>query len=56
MYPAEETVDDAKTILLEFFDIFKKLQNDNKDNIFIRKLKSLDKWILSSKDSLENLL
>ena len=43
---------DAK-ILLEFFDIFKKLQNDNKDNIFIRKLKSLDKWILSSKDSLE---
>ena len=43
---------DAK-ILLEFFNIFKEIENDKNIKNNLRKLLSLDKWILSSKDSIE---
>ena len=43
---------DAK-ILLEFFNIFKEIENDKNIKNNLRKLLSLDKWILSSKDSVE---
>ena len=43
---------DAK-LLLDFFDIFKEIENDKNVKINLQKLLSLDKWILSSKDSLE---
>ena len=43
---------DAK-ILLEFFNIFKEIQNDKNLKNNMQKLLSLDKWILTSKDSLE---
>ena len=39
--------------LVEFFDIFVELKNDHKSKNKIRKLLSLDKWLLSSKDSIE---
>jgi len=40
-------------LLLDFFDIFNEI-NDNKNlKSNLQKLLSLDKWILSSKDSLE---
>ena len=43
---------DAK-LLLEFFDIFKKIQSNRQINSNFKKLLSLDKWILASKDSIE---
>ena len=43
---------DAK-LLLDFFDIFKEIENDKNLKINLRKLLSLDKWILSTKDSVE---
>ena len=43
---------DAK-LLLEFFDIFKEIENDKNSKSNLQKLLSLDKWILSSKDSAE---
>ena len=43
---------DAK-ILEEFFDIFKEINKGKKLKSNLRKLLSLDKWILSSKDSIE---
>ena len=43
---------DAK-ILICFFDIFKELENDKNIKSNLQKLLSLDKWILSSKDSVE---
>ena len=43
---------DAK-ILLEFFDIFKEIHNEKNLKINFKKLLSLDKWILASKDSME---
>jgi len=43
---------DAK-ILLDFFNIFKEIENDKNLKINLRKLLSLDKWILSTKDSVE---
>ena len=43
---------DAK-ILLEFFDIFKEIENDKSLKSNFKKLLSLDKWILASKDSTE---
>ncbi len=43
---------DAK-LLLEFFDIFKEIHNDKNLKSNLQKLLSLDKWILSSKDSFE---
>jgi urease accessory protein len=43
---------DAK-LLLEFFDIFKDMHNKNSLKSNLKKILSLDKWILSSKDSLE---
>ena len=43
---------DAK-ILLEFFDIFKELNERKNVKSNFQKLLSLDKWILSSKDSVE---
>ena len=43
---------DAK-ILLEFFDIFKEIHNDINFKSNLKKLLSLDKWILASKDSIE---
>ncbi len=43
---------DAK-LLLEFFDIFKELHNDKNLKSNLKKLLSLDKWILAYKDSIE---
>ncbi|MBO8204425.1 urease accessory protein UreF [Prochlorococcus marinus] len=43
---------DAK-LLLEFFDIFKEIENDKNLKSNLQKLLSFDKWILSSKDSVE---
>jgi len=43
---------DAK-LLLAFFDIFKEIENDKNSKSNFQKLLSLDKWILSSKDSVE---
>ena len=43
---------DAK-ILEEFFDIFKEINKGKRLKSNLRKLLSLDKWILSSKDSIE---
>jgi len=43
---------DAK-LLLEFFDIFTEIENDKNSKSNLQKLLSLDKWILSSKDSVE---
>ena len=40
-------------ILIEFFDVFKELQNNKNTNNNLQKLLNLDKWILSSKDSYE---
>ena len=40
-------------ILLEFFDIFKKIHNKKNLKSNYKKLLSLDKWILASKDSIE---
>lgn len=40
-------------LLLEFFDIFKEINNDKNLKRNLQKLLSLDKWILSSKDSVE---
>ena len=40
-------------ILLDFFDIFNELNNGTNIKNNLQKLLSLDKWILSSKDSLE---
>ena len=40
-------------LLLDFFDIFKELNEGKNLKVNLRKLMSLDKWILSSKDSLE---
>ena len=39
--------------LLNFFDIYKKLNDGKNFNSNLQKLLSLDKWILSSKDSFE---
>ena len=43
---------DAK-VLLEFFDIFKEIHHNKNLKSNLQKLLSLDKWILSSKDSVE---
>ena len=43
---------DAK-LLLEFFDIFNELNQGKNSKSNLHKLLSLDKWILSSKDSVE---
>ena len=43
---------DAK-LLLDFFDIFNEINDRKNLNINLQKLLSLDKWILSSKDTLE---
>jgi len=43
---------DAK-LLLDFFDIFNELNDGNNLKSNLQKLLSLDKWILSSKDSVE---
>ena len=43
---------DAK-FLINFFDIFDELSKDKNLKINFKKLLSLDKWILSSKDSIE---
>jgi len=40
-------------LLLEFFDIFNEIKDDKISKNHLRKLLSLDKWILSSKDSVE---
>ena len=40
-------------LLLEFFDIFNELNDGKNLEINLQKLLSLDKWILSSKDSVE---
>ena len=40
-------------ILLEFFDIFSEMHNDKNLKSNLKKLLSLDKWILASKDSIE---
>ena len=40
-------------LLLEFFDIFEEIHNDKNLKSNLQKLLSLDKWILSSKDSVE---
>ena len=42
---------DAK-VLLDFFDIFKEIHNNKNLKSNLQKLLSLDKWILSSKDSI----
>ena len=39
-------------VLLEFFDIFKEINNNKNLKSNLQKLLSLDKWILSSKDSI----
>ena len=43
---------DAK-VLIEFFDIFKEIHHNKNLKSNLQKLLSLDKWILSSKDSVE---
>ena len=43
---------DAK-VLLDFFDIFKEIHNNKNLKSNLQKLLSLDKWILSTKDSVE---
>ena len=43
---------DAK-LLLNFFDIFNEITDGKNLKVNLQKLMSLDKWILSSKDSLE---
>jgi len=43
---------DAK-LLLEFFDIFNEIKDGKNPKSNLHKLLSLDKWILSSKDSVE---
>ena len=43
---------DAK-LLLEFIDIFNEIKDDKLSKNYLQKLLSLDKWILSSKDSVE---
>ena len=43
---------DAK-LLLDFFDTFNEINDDINLKINLQKLLSLDKWILSSKDSVE---
>ena len=43
---------DAK-LLLDFFDIFNEINDGKNLKINLKKLLSLDKWILSSKDSVE---
>ena len=43
---------DAK-LLLEFFNIFKEIKKDKSFEINLKKLLSMDKWILASKDTLE---
>ena len=40
-------------LLLEFFHIFKEIQNEKSLKSNFKKLLSLDKWILASKDSIE---
>jgi len=40
-------------LLLDFFDIFNELNDGKNLKINLRKLMSMDKWILSSKDSVE---
>ena len=40
-------------LLLEFFDIFKEIHHNKNLKSNFKKLLSLDKWILSSKDSIE---
>ena len=40
-------------LLLDFFDIFNKIKDDKISKNCLQKLLSLDKWILSSKDSVE---
>jgi len=40
-------------LLLDFFDIFNEIKERKNLKINLQKLMSLDKWILSSKDSLE---
>ena len=40
-------------LLLDFFDIFQEIHNDINSKSNLQKLKNLDKWILSSKDSAE---
>ena len=40
-------------ILIDFFDIFNDINDRKNLKVNLQKLKSLDKWILSSKDSLE---
>ena len=40
-------------LLLDFFDIFKELNDGKNFKSNLQKLLSLDKWILSSKDSVE---
>jgi len=40
-------------LLIEFFDIFKKIHNKKNLKSNYKKLLSLDKWILASKDSIE---
>ena len=40
-------------LLLEFFDIFNEIKDDKISKNYQQKLLSLDKWILSSKDSVE---
>ena len=40
-------------LLIEFFDIFKEINDRKNLKGNLKKLMSLDKWILSSKDSLE---
>jgi urease accessory protein len=43
---------DAK-LLLEFFDLFKEINDGKNSKTNLQKLLSLDKWLLASKDSLE---
>ena len=43
---------DAK-LLIDFFDIFNEINDRKNLKVNLQKLMSLDKWILSSKDSLE---
>ena len=43
---------DAK-MLIEFFDVFIEIKNNKNTKPNIQRLLSLDKWLLSSKDSLE---
>ena len=43
---------DAK-LLLEFFEVFKEIHNEKNLKSNLQKILSLDKWLLSSKDSVE---